>query len=179
MTRIPVVEHLPPPEIARRYRTRPDGAEKTRGQVTRLATRPDQPVSAGRAARAVGLTPAWGRTLLRRWDEHGPDGLADGRKDDGADSVLPPDRQAESYQALPADPPDGGLGAGPKGARPVRDRWGVEVVPQTGWRWLVRLGFSLRVPRPRHPKAASPEGQRRWRRPADRDRRRTPVGPPR
>ncbi len=162
MTRIPVVEHLPPSEIARRYRTCPDAAEKTRWQVIWLVTHPDHPVSAGRAARAVGLTPAWGRTLLRRWDAHGPDGPADGRRDNGTDSVLTRTQQVDLYAALQADPPDGGLWTGPKVARYVRDRWGVEVVPQTGWRWLVRLGFSLRVPRPRHPKAASPDERRRW-----------------
>ena len=29
----------------------------------------------------------------------------------------------------------------------VRERWGVEVVPQTGWQWLRDLGFRLVVPR--------------------------------
>jgi transposase len=162
MTRLPVVEHLPPAEIARRYRSCPDGAEKSRWLVLWLVTRAAQPMSAGRAARSVGLTPSWGRTLLKRWNARGPAGLADGRRDNGADPVLSPEQQAGLYAALQADPPDGGLWTGPKVARYARDRWGVEVVPQTGWRWLVRLGFRLRVPRPRHPKAASAEDQRRW-----------------
>ncbi len=85
-----------------------------------------------------------------------------GRRKNGTESVLTPGRQAELYAALQADPPDGGLWTGPKVTRYARDRWGVEVVPQTGWRWLVRLGFALRVPRPRHPKAANPEPQRVW-----------------
>ncbi len=162
MTRIPVIEHLPPDEIARRYRTCPDAAEKTRWQVIWLVTRPDPPMSAGRAAVSVGLTAVWRRILLRRWNADGPGGLADRRRRNGTESVLPPDRQTELYQALQADPPDGGLWTGPKVARYVRDQWGIEVVPQTGWRWLVRLGFALRVPRPRHPKAASADDQRRW-----------------
>ena len=162
MTRIPVVEHLPPAEIARRYRTCADAAEKTRWQVLWLVTRPGQPMAAGRAALSVGLTASWGRTLLKRWNEHGPAGLTDGRKTNGAVPVLTPAQQADLYAALQADPPDGGLWTGPKVARFVRHRWGVEVVPQTGWRWLVRLGFALRVPRPRHPKAATPERQRGW-----------------
>ena len=162
MTRLPVVEHLPPAEIARRYRTCPDGAEKTRWQVLWLVTRPDQPMSAGRAARSVGLTPSWGRTLLKRWNARGPAGLADGRRDNGADPVLAPERQAALYAALQADPPDGGLWGGPKVAAFVRDRFGVEVWPQTGWQWLKDLGFRLVVPRPRHPTAATPEQQRVW-----------------
>jgi transposase len=162
MNRLPVIDHLPPAEIARRYRTCPDGAEKTRWQVLWLVTRSDQSMSAGRAALSVGLTASWGRTLLKRWNEHGPDGLTDGRRDNGAEPVLTPTQQAHLYAALQADSPDGGLWTGPKVARYVRDRWGVAVVPQTGWRWLVRLGFRLRVPRPRHPKAATPEQQRVW-----------------
>jgi transposase len=162
MTRLPVIDHLTPAEIARRYRTCSDGAEKTRWHVLWLVTRPDAPLSAGQAARAVGLTPSWGRTLLKRWNAHGPDGLADGRRTNGAEPLLTPGRQAELYAALQGDAPDGGLWTGPKVARYVRDRWGIEVVPQTGWRWLKRLGFSLRVPRPRHPKAASADDQRRW-----------------
>jgi hypothetical protein len=112
MNRFPVAEHLPPAEIARRYRTCPDGAEKSRWHVLWLVTRPDQPMSAGRAARCVGLTPSWGRTLLKRWNAYGPDGLADGRRNNGTDSVLTPARQAELYAALQTDPPDGGYGPG-------------------------------------------------------------------
>jgi predicted dehydrogenase len=50
----------------------------------------------------------------------------------------------------------------PKVAAYVGDRFGVSACPQTGWRWLRRLGFRLVVPRPRHPKAASAEAQARW-----------------
>lgn len=48
--------------------------------------------------------------------------------------------------------------------RAVLHRWQVAVRPETGWRWLVALGFSLRVPRPSHPKAADAPTRRRWKR---------------
>ena len=35
---------------------------------------------------------------------------------------------------------------------------------ETGWRWLTRLGFSLQVPRPRNPKAATAAEQQEWKR---------------
>jgi transposase len=162
MTRFHVDEYLSAGEIDRRYRTCPSAREKTHWQIVWLLTRPDGPRTAAAVARVVGLTPTWVRTLVRRWNAHGPDGLADGRRGNGPQGTLPPDRQADLYHALQAEPPDGGLWTGPKVARYVRDCWGVAVVPQTGWRWLNDLGFSLRVPRPRHPKAATPEQQRRW-----------------
>lgn len=162
MSRIPIADHLTHAEIARRYRSCPDGAEKARWQVLWLVTRPDAPVSAGRAALLVGLTAAWGRAILKRYNARGAAGVADGRRANGAEPVLCEHRQCELYDALQAEPPDGGLWTGPKVAQYVRDRWGVEVVPQTGWRWLKRLGFRLRVPRPRHPKAATVEQQKDW-----------------
>ena len=162
MKRLPVVEHLSHEEIDRRYRRCTDGAEKSRWHVLWLVTRPDQPLSATTAARLVGFTPAWGRAILKRYNAHGPDALIDGRRDNGSDPKLTPQQQAELFTALQAAPPDGGLWSGPKVAAFVKDRFGVEVWPQTGWQWLKDLGFRLVVPRPRHPKAAAPEQQKEW-----------------
>jgi hypothetical protein len=88
--------------------------------------------------------------------------LADRRRGNKSAGQLTPAQLAELYDALQKEPPDGGLWSGPQLARYVRDRWGVAVCPQTGWRWLKKLGFRLVVPRPRHPKVATPDEQRRW-----------------
>ncbi|WP_439626837.1 winged helix-turn-helix domain-containing protein [Gemmata sp.] len=162
MKRLPVVEHLTPEEIDRRYRTCTDAAEKSRWHVLWLVTRPDHPLSATKAAKVVGFTPAWGRAILKRYNAHGPDALPDGRRGNGTDPKLTPEQRAELFAALQAEPPDGGLWSGPKVATFVKDRFGVEVWPQTGWQWLKDLGFRLVVPRPRHPEAASAEQQRVW-----------------
>lgn len=162
MKRLPVVAHLTPEEIDGRYRDCTDAAEKTRWHVLWLVTRPDQPVSATAAAKLVGYTPAWGRAILRRYNAHGPDALHDGRRDNGADPKLTPGQQAELFAALRREAPDGGLWSGPKVAAFVKGRFGVEVWPQTGWQWLKDLGFRLVVPRPKHPKAATPEEQKEW-----------------
>lgn len=164
-TRLPIVPHLPPEEIARRYRTCRDGVEKTHWQVLWLLTRPEQPLSPAQAAAQVGLTPVWVRAILKRWNAEGPDGLADRRKGtNGGRSKLSTDQQIDLWDALQRTPPDGGLWTGPKVATYVRDRWGVEVRPQTGWEWLRGLGFSLQVPRPSHPEAATPADRRAWKR---------------
>lgn len=162
MKRLPVVQHLSAEEIARRYRACPDATEKSRWHVLWLVTRADQPLSATKAAALVGYTPAWGRAIVKRYNERGADALSDGRRKNGADPKLTPEQQAELLAALQAEPPDHGLWSGPKVAAFVKDRWGVGVCPQTGWQWLKNLGFRLVVPRPRHPKAATPEQQRVW-----------------
>ena len=162
MKRLPVIGHLSHEEVGRRYRSCADAAEKSRWQVLWLVTRPEQPLSATAAAKLVGFTPAWGRAILKRYNARGPDGLADGRRGNGSDPKLTPDQRAELFAALQAAPPDGGLWTGPEVAAFVGDRFGVEVWPQTGWQWLKDLGFRLVVPRPRHPKAATPEQQKEW-----------------
>ena len=162
MPRLEVVRHLPDEEIAQRYRNCPNAREKTHWQVLWLLTRLDQPLSPAQAARAVGLTPVWVRRLLRRWNAHGPDGLLDRRRSNGGRDKLSEEQQAALYEAFQGEAPDGGLWSGPKVAAYVADRWGVNVWPQTGWRWLRRLGFSLLLPRPRNPGAATDEQQRRW-----------------
>jgi transposase len=162
MKRLPVVPHLSYEEIDRRYRGCSNAAEKTRWHVLRFVTRPDQPLSASKAAELVGFTPSWGRTILKRYNARGPDALADRRHDNGATPKLTATQQAQLLAALQAEPPDHGLWSGPKVAAFVKQQFGVDVRKQTGWQWLKDLGFRLVVPRPRHPKAATPEQQRRW-----------------
>jgi transposase len=163
--RLAIAPHLDHDAIGRRYRACRCGVEKTHWQALWLMTRPDDPPGPEQVAPLVGLSPGWVRALIHRWNAEGPDGLADRRK--GASrgrSKLTTDQQIELWAALQQAPPDGGLWSGAKVAGYVRDRWGVAVCKQTGWQWLRGLGFSVQVPRPRHPGAADAEQQRRWQR---------------
>src|SRR4051812_9935359 len=113
--RLPLVPHLHPPEIARRYRTCRTGVEKTHGQVLWLLTRAQEPPSPAQVAHQVGLTPAWVRTVLKRWNAEGPTGLADRRPaTNGGKPKLTAAQQAELFDALQSRPADGELGSGPK-----------------------------------------------------------------
>ena len=172
-SRLPIAPHLDPDEIARRYRACRGGVEKTHWQVIRLLTRSPEPPAPAAVAAQVGLTPAWVRTLLKRWNAEGPARLADRRAaTNGRRHALSDEQQAALFEALQGRPADGGLWTGPKVAAHVREHWGVAVRVETGWKWLLRLGLSLQVPRPRNPAAASADDRRRWqRRPGRADRR--------
>ena len=99
-----------------------------------------------------------------RYNAGGPEALADRRKANRARPKLSAEQQAELFAALRAEPPDGGLWTGPKVAAFARARFGAAVCKQTGWECLRKLGFRLRVPRLRHPRAATVDQQRRWQR---------------
>jgi transposase len=162
--RLPIADHLTPDEIARRYRRCRHPVEKTRWQVLGLLTRPDEPRSADQAARLVGFTGNWVRALLKRYNAHGPDGLVDRRATNGQPPKLSAAQRGELFTALQQPPPDGGLWSGPKLQRHVQDRYAVTLSHTAAWSYLTALGLRLKVPRPRHPKAATAQEQTDWKR---------------
>jgi transposase len=162
MRRLPVIRHRTPRQAWAKYRACRNSVEKTRWHLVWLLLRTDEPRTPAQAAAVVGVSVITARFVLHRWNDRGPAGLADRRSGNGGRSRLTPDQRAALLTALKKRPPDGGLWTGPKVAAYVRDRWAVGVRPQTGWRWLVDLGFTLQVPRPTHPKAADRPTRRRW-----------------
>jgi transposase len=162
MKRLPVEPHLTADQAHANYRACRHPTEKVRWHALWLLLRADPPRAPAEVAEVVGLSAVTVRDVLRRWNERGPGGLADRRKGNGAKPRLTAGQRAELFTALKRRHPDGGLWTGPKVAGFVRDRWGVEVCPQTGWQWLRDLGFTLQVPRPSHPRAAGPAARARW-----------------
>lgn len=177
--RLEIEPHLGPAEIGRRHRSCRDAREKTHWLVLRRLTGPDAPPPEA-VAREVGYSATWVRALITRWNAHGPDGLTDRRKlANGGRWRLLAAQQAELFETLRREPPDGGLWSGPKLAAYVRDRYGVVICKQTGWTYLRRLGFTLPRPRPRHARAASAEEQQAWKSRPRSPRRRAPPPTPR
>ena len=162
MRRLPFARHLPVGKLRHRYTSFRHPVEKPRWHALWLLARTDHPRTPAQVADVVGLSAVTVRHVLHRWNDHGPDGVADRRTGNGSEPRLTPRRRDALYAALQERPPDGGMWAGPEVARYVKGRWGVAVCPETGWRWLVALGFSLQVPRPSHPKAADAPTRRRW-----------------
>jgi transposase len=162
MKRLPVERHLTANGARAKYRACRHPIEKTRWHAIWLLLRTDPVRTPAQVAELVGLSVITTRDVLKRWNRHGPEGLTDGRRNNGSEPKLDSGRRAELLGALKKRPPDGGLWTGPKVAAFVRTRWGIEVWPQTGWKWLRDLGFTLQVPRPSHPTAADPATQRRW-----------------
>jgi transposase len=162
MRRPPFARHLPVSKLRYKYRSSRHPVEKPRWHALGLLARTDHPRTPAEVADVVGLSAVTVRHVLHRWNDHGPAGVADRRAGNGAEPKLTARRRAALYAALQKRPPDGGAWTGPKVARYVRDRWRVTVRPETGWRRLVALGFSLRVPRPAHPRTADARTRRRW-----------------
>ena len=162
MARIPFTRHLPVSKVKYRYTSSRHAIEKARWHALWLLARTDVRRTPAEVADVVGLSAVTVRHVLHRWNDHGPEGVADRRANNGSDPKLTARRRDALYAALRKRPPDGGVWTGPKVARYVRDRWSIAVAPVTGWRWLVDVGFTLQVPRPSHPRAADRPRRRAW-----------------
>src|SRR3954447_23872984 len=103
------------------------------------------------------------RWVVSRYNAEGLAALGDLRRHNGrAPALLKPDVLERLRVRLTDPPPDGGLWTSGKTSGKVA-RWmagelGREAVSaQRGWEALRRIGWSIQKPRPRHPKAATPE----------------------
>jgi len=159
---LPFARHRTANQIRQKYRACRHPVEKVRWHALWLLARADERRTSTQVAALVGLSDVTVRAVLHRWNAHGPDGVTDRRAGNGAAPKLTARRRDALYTALQGRPPDGGVWTAPKVARYVRDRWQITVSSETGWRWLRELGFTLQVPRPSHPRAASPEARRAW-----------------
>ena len=159
---LPFVRHRTVNQLRAKYRACRHPVEKVRWHALWLLARTDEPRTPARVAQLVGLSAVTVRDVLKRWNARGPDGVSDRRKGNGAAPKLNARQRDALYAALQKRPPDGGVWTAPKVARYVRTRWQVAVCPETGWRWLRELGFTLQVPRPSHPNAADARTRRSW-----------------
>ena len=154
MTRI--IGHLSVAELERRYRAAQDATEARHTQAIWL-------LAQGRGvldvAGVLALAPRWVEQLAARYNAHGPDALGDQRRRNGrAASVLTMAVLAALAERLRTPPEDGGRWTGAKVALWMAAQLGLERVhPQRGWEALGRVRWSIQAPRPRHPRAATPE----------------------
>ncbi len=160
--RLHLEPHLDTDELARRYRRARDPVERSH---LHLIWQLSQGKRTREVAEATGYSPAWIRTIARRYNEGGVAGLGDRRHHNPGGSeraLVSATLRAELGQALQAPPPGGGLWNSPKVAAWIAAKTGKPVRAQRGWEELRRLGHTPQVPRPVHAKA-DPEQQEEFR----------------
>lgn len=142
--------HLTATQLEQRFSNGRDVEERERLHCVLLKSR-------GHSSKAIAAMflkrEDWVRRTVRRYNELGPDGMKDGRRNSGTVGVLDDDGKAALEAALLADPADGGLWSGPKVAKWIRDRTGKSCCNHTGWMYLKRLGYTVQRPRPEQPDA--------------------------
>ena len=151
-----IVGHLPVAELEARYRAARDVTEARHAQAI-------WPLARGRTflevAQVLAFAPRWVEEMAARYNASGPAALGDQRRRNGrAASLLREEVLAALAERVRTPPDDGGLWGGPEVAAWMARHLGLaKVHPQRGWEALKRIGWSLQAPRPRHPRAATPE----------------------
>jgi transposase len=115
--------------------------------------------SVGEVARMVGYSQKWTRQIALRYESEGVEGLGDRRHGNpGAKerALLDEEGQARLRQALLEEaPPGGGMWSGPKVARWIEEKTGMEKVhAQRGWEYMRKVSMSPQVPRPSNAQGA-------------------------
>jgi transposase len=150
-TRLSIRAHLAVNELETRYRRAKDPVVRSHWQAIWLLA---QDLTSAQVAAVTGYTVNWIRTIARRYNQQGPAGLEDRRhRNPGATGLLSMAQRAALAAALQRPPSDGGVWTGPKAAAWMTATLGRRVHAQRGWEALRRLGWTSKVPRPRHAKA--------------------------
>ena len=155
--------HLSVGELKERARARKgvDPKETRRWQALWLLS---QGQSAAQVRAASGLSVSWLAEIKRGYNAQGASSVTDGHRQrpGGARPLLSEAHRLELAAAIDSPVPaklGGGLWSGRKVACWVKEATGRTIRPQQGCVYLRQLGFGLRVPRPRHRRAATPEEQ--------------------
>ena len=153
--------HASTEELEHRYRKAKDPVERSHHQIVWL-------LSEGRTTREVcevtGYSPGWVRQIARRYNERGVEGLGDRRHSNPSAkemALLDEAGEEELREALMKPPPasvGGGMWSGPKVARWIAQRNGLEKVHvQRGFEYLRKVRYSPQVPRPSNASADASE----------------------
>src|SRR5262249_7435078 len=133
--------HLPPhlsvEELERRYRRAADPVERSRWHLLWLLARGQ---TATAVAETTGYSAYWIGQIAKRYNEDGPEGVADRRHQwPGGKPLLSEEQQEELRQALAGPVPDRGHWTPQAVAEWIGQRLGRPVRYQLGWDYLRRL----------------------------------------
>ena len=158
--RLGIVEHHSLEELEAGYRGSSDPIERSHWQIVWLYK---QYGNVDQVAGLVAYSRSWVRTMVKRYNEYGEAGLKDLRHDNpGNPRLLSPAQEADLNKALEKEALGLSLWTGPKVAAWMGKKTKRKVSKVTGWKYLVRLGHSLQVPRPHHRDGASPQEQQKF-----------------
>jgi transposase len=149
--RLSIEAHLTVEDLEQQYRAARDGVARSQWQIIWLLA---GGASSQEVGKVTGYSLPWIRELAQRYNARGAEGIGDGRHPNpGHAPLLSAEQQAALVQALEEPGPQGDRWSGPQVAAWIAQVVGQPVPAQRGWEYLRRLGFTPRVPRPRHAKA--------------------------
>jgi len=157
--RISIAEHSNITELEQHYKQAKDGIESRQYQIIWLLAQGKKTLE---VEKITGYSRTWIYALVKRYNELGISGIGDHRsQNQGAKPLMGDVEQAQLWQALQENAPDGGFWNGRKVADWLSEVTGIHISRQRGWEILRQMTFRLRVPRPSHSQS-DPFEQEAW-----------------
>ncbi|PNY80576.1 winged helix-turn-helix domain-containing protein [Deinococcus koreensis] len=156
MDTLPLHPYRTVTELEASYRSAHRPVERSRWHILWLKAKGYPP---RQIADATGYNRNTISTLVRRYNQHGPEAVRDKRQDNHSDPALTPDQQRQLSEALMETPPRGGVWTSGTAQAYIYEHFAVAITEVCAWGYLKRLGFSVQLPRPRHHLAADPDVQ--------------------
>ena len=155
-----ILAHLTLDELRERHKTASTHDERTRWQALVLLSDPAVPCTRGEVARIVQRSANWIGTTVKRYNTQGEGGPVDRRKGRSHPPLLLNEVQRQALDLrLQTPPEDEGKWTARQVAAWIAEAVGHPVNVVTGWNYLRRLQYTVQLPRPQHPQAASPAAQ--------------------
>jgi len=153
-----VANHLSVAELEERYRSSEAVTTARHYQTIWLLA---QGHTVPEVSATMSFARRWIEELLARYNALGAAALGDRRRLNGArPSVLKPELLDRLAVRLKDSPTDGGVWTCAKVANWMANELGLKkLAPQRGWEALTAIGWSVQSPRPKNPRAATPEEQ--------------------
>lgn len=146
--RITIAKHNEVSELEQLYRQAKEGVESRQYQIIWLLA---QGKKTAEVEELTGYSRTWIYALVKRYNEFGVEGIGDRRRENqGTQTLIDDIQQAQLWQALQSNAPDGGLWNGRKVADWLSEVTGKRISRYRGWEILRQMTFRLRVPRPAH-----------------------------
>jgi transposase len=156
---ISIVPHVNISELEQFYRQAKNAIESRQYQIIWLLA---QGKKTAEVEEITGYSRTWIYELVKRYNQSGPSGLGDHRsQNQGSKPLIGDLEQAQLWQVLQENSPDGGLWNGRKVADWLTSLTGRYISRQRGWEILRQMTFRLRVPRPAHTESSLIE-QEAW-----------------
>jgi hypothetical protein len=152
--------HLSGAELEQRYETATELIAKSHFHALWLLSRG---YDIEGMAEILSFSTRWVRSLIKRYNEGGPERLGDQRVHNGTEpTILTAAALAALKERVKTPPDDGGQWTGPKIARWLAQFHGLKSVHgQRGWDALIAIEYSIQRPRLRHRQAATHEDRAR------------------
>lgn len=146
--RITVTEHSNIAELEQLYKQATDGIESRQFQIIWLLAQGKKTEEVEEITR---YSRTWIYALAKRCNQLGVAGLGDHRHENqGAKALIGDVEQAQLWQVLQENAPDGGLWNGHQVADWLTALTGRQISRHRGWEILRQMTFRLRIPRPSH-----------------------------